>query len=477
MKHPTDSTTSFSHTVVEAASKESPFHGVDEHFQSWLNGSGRTPSALTKSAAHFSRPSGPNLLQRTDSLFRWAESRRQARVWPYVRALDSAPTATASIRCETGDAGSGINLASQDYLGLSNHPAVHTAAIESIARFGVHSAGSGALLGNTSISLQLEQAVAEALHVPHVLLFPTGWAAGYGAVVGLVRPDDHIVMDELAHACLQSGAQAATRNVVRVRHLDTEAFRAAVQGIRAADAKNGILVITEGVFSMDSDSPDIRALQAICSEYDATLLVDIAHDFGALGPGGSGQIGVQGMLGKVDLVMGSFSKTFASNGGFVAARTPEVKQFLQIYAGSWMFSNALSPVQAATVLAALQIVRTPEGDALRQKLQAASLAIRDEFAKGGIHCLGEPTAIVPTPVGAEAVGRIASWLAFRKGALINLAEFPVVPVGASRFRIQMMAAHTEKQARTGARLALESLAEAREICGRDRSFSGGDRTA
>ena len=209
--------------------------------------------------------------------------------------------------------------------------------------------------------------------------------------------------------------------------------------------------------------PDIRSLQAICKEYGATLLVDIAHDFGSLGPGGTGQIGLQGMLGEVDLVMGSFSKTFASNGGFVAMKTPQAKQFIQIYAGPWMFSNALSPVQAATVLEALRIVRSPEGDALRGRLLAASVAIRDEFEKGNIKCLGEPTAIVPTPVGAEAIGRIASWLVFRKGALVNLAEFPVVPMGASRFRIQMMANHTETQAREGARLTIEALQEARVI--------------
>lgn len=421
------------------------------------------PAALSKSIAHFARPAGPDLLARTDRLFQWVEARRKADVWPYVRSLDTAPSATTSIRYEAGHTGSGINLASQDYLGLSSHESVHAAAVEAINRFGVHSAGSGALLGNTAISVQLEQAIADTLHTSHALLFPTGWAAGFGVVVALVRPDDHIVMDELAHACLQSGANAATQNIVRAKHLDTEAFREAIQRIRAVDTKNGILVVTEGVFSMDSDSPDIRSLQAICKEYGATLLVDIAHDFGSLGPGGTGQIGLQGMLGEVDLVMGSFSKTFASNGGFVAMKTPQAKQFIQIYAGPWMFSNALSPVQAATVLEALRIVRSPEGDALRGRLLAASVAIRDEFEKGNIKCLGEPTAIVPTPVGAEAIGRIASWLVFRKGALVNLAEFPVVPMGASRFRIQMMANHTETQAREGARLTIEALQEARVI--------------
>lgn len=429
----------------------------------FLPGHEFSAAALGKSIAHFARPTGPDLLARTGRLFHWVEARREASLWPYVRSLHAAPGATTAIRYETGEEGAGINLASQDYLGLSAHPAVHAAARDAIDRFGVHSAGSAALLGNTSNSHVLEREIAEALHAPHVLLFPTGWAAGFGSVVALVRPYDHIVMDELAHACLQQGAAAATSNVVRVRHLDTEAFRAALQKIRATDTENGILAITEGVFSMDSDSPDIRALQSICREYQATLLVDIAHDFGALGPGGTGQIGLQGMLGEVDIVMGSFSKTFASNGGFVAVHTPQARQFMQIYAGPWMFSNALSPVQTATVLQALRIVRAPEGDALRARLMAAINAIRDEFRAGDIQCLGEPTAIVPTPVGAEAVGRIASWLAFRKGVLINLAEFPVVAVGASRFRIQMMANHTEAQAREGARLVMEALAEAREI--------------
>ncbi len=427
--------------------------------------------AFSKSIAHYARPSGNNLLVRTHRLFKWVQSRREANVWPYVRSLDQSPIDTTSIRYESGLQVEGINFASQDYLGLAAHPDVRAAAKSAIDQFGVHSAGSGALLGNTALSLKLEREIAETLHTSHALLFPTGWAAGFGVVAALVRPYDHIVMDELAHACLQQGANASTPNVTRVQHLNTNAFRDAIERIRATDIENGILVITEGVFSMDADSPDIRALQEICHEFGATLLVDVAHDFGALGPGGTGQIGMQKMLGEVDLVMGSFSKTFASNGGFVACRTPEVKQFIQIYAGPWMFSNALSPAQAATISEALRIVRSEEGTQLRQKMLGAVHAIRDEFSIGGVHCLGEPTPIVPTPVGAEAVGRIASWLAAQKGVLINLAEFPVVPIGASRFRIQMMAAHSECQARQGARLVMQSLSEARAIVAAMRTGS------
>nr|WP_248291805.1 MULTISPECIES: pyridoxal phosphate-dependent aminotransferase family protein [unclassified Novosphingobium] len=419
--------------------------------------------ASGKSVAHFARPRGADLLSRTRALFDWTEARSEHKLWPYVRSLQAAPGQAASIRLETGEVANGINLASQDYLGLSSHPAILSAAKGAIEEFGVHSAGSGALVGNTRESLALERELGDALLSEQVLLFPTGWAAGFGVVAALVRPYDHVVMDELAHACLQQGANASTQNVKRVRHLDTEAFREAVAQIRATDTQNGILVITEGVFSMDADTPDIMALQDICHEYGATLMVDVAHDFGSMGPGGVSQIAAQGMLGKVDIVMGSFSKTFASNGGFVAVKQPSVRRFIQIYGGPWMFSNALSPVQAAVVRQALRIVRSEEGDTLRAQLMAAINAYRDEVTSLGEACFGNPTPIVPMLVGQELVGRIGSRLAFDNGVIVNLAEFPVVPVGASRFRIQMMANHSEATAREGGRRVVAALKTAREI--------------
>ena len=138
----------------------------------------------------------------------------------------------------------------------------------------------------------------------------------------------------------QEGANAATRNIYTHRHLDLDHCRHWLQTIRAKDTENGIMVVTEGLFSMDSDTPDIAALQDLCHEYNATLLVDVAHDLGALGEDGRGHIGTQKMLGKVDLVMGSFSKTFASNGGFVACRNRAVKEYLRFYSPSATFSNA-----------------------------------------------------------------------------------------------------------------------------------------
>src|SRR5262249_2764926 len=151
-----------------------------------------------------------------------------------------------------------------------------------------------------------------------------------------------------------------TRNVHRARHLSTEVFVRHLRRIRATDTRNAILVVTEGIFSMDGDSPDLQALQEACREYDATLLVDVAHDLGAVGPDGTGVLGLQGLVGKVDLVVGSFSKVFASNGGFVATSSPAIREYLRPYAPSHTFSNAISPPQCAAVLTALNIVRSVE---------------------------------------------------------------------------------------------------------------------
>ena len=155
-------------------------------------------------------------------------------------------------------------------------------------------------------------------------------------------------------AC-RKARSAATNNIHLFRHHNDDC-RNILAKIRANDTENGILVVTEGLFSMDSDTPDLPRCRTLCHEYDATLVVDVAHDLGCLGKDGRGHIGMQNMLGKIDVVMGSFSKTFASNGGFVAFKSRAVKEYLRFYSSPTTFSNALSPVQAAIVLKAFDIV-------------------------------------------------------------------------------------------------------------------------
>jgi len=309
------------------------------------------------------------------------------------------------------------------------------------------------------------------LRMPEVVLFPTGWAAGFGAITGLVRPYDHVVMDELAHQCLQQGAYTATRNVHRHPHLSNDVLEKQLHSIRDQDAKAGILVVTESLFSMDADVPDIRALQDLCDANNAILLLDIAHDFGAMGPSGTGVLGMQGMLGEVDLVMGSFSKTFASNGGFVAVNSPSVKQYLKYYSGAHAFSNALSPVQCATVDSALSIVRSEEGEQLRDHLETVVLTMRTRFESHGIPCLGIPSPIVPVQVEDKAVAWLAGKQIAESGVLANLVEYPAVAAGSARFRLQAMATHTTDQACTAADIIANALEAAQERIAQDNRLA------
>jgi len=408
--------------------------------------------ALGGNVALFRQARGPDLLRRASALEGWCALREQHGVWPYGRSLEGAPAPLSMVGGEGTPASRGINFASQDYLSLSSHTAVLEAAMAALAACGPHSAGSAVLLGNSPYTNALEAALGELLRCRHVVLFPTGWGAAFGAVTALVHGADHVLIDALAHASLRQGATSATRNVTAFRHLDCDHVRELLASIRAVDAQGAILVLTEGLFSMDADSPDLPLLQYLCHEYGATLLVDVAHDLGALGPGGGGIIGAQGMLGKIDLVMGAFSKTFASNGGFVACNSPSVRRQLQMFAGPHMFSNALSPVQAATVLACLKIVTSPEGETLRAALMRNAVELRALLGAAGMRCIGAPSPIVPLWTGPEAACRIAGMLLGREGVFVNSMEFPGVPLGASRLRLQLMAQHTPGQIRRAAPL-------------------------
>ena len=421
-----------------------------------------TPDPLRGSFAEFARPSGPDLIERTAPIVPWIMARREAQVWPYARAVTSIPGSTTHAEAETqSEIRYGLNFATQDYLSLASHPSVHEAATQALLRYGVHSGGSAALQGRSDISRCLEAEIGDTLQMDHVVLFSSGWGAAFGAVTALVRPDDHIVLDRLAHNSLQTGAAAATRNIVHIEHISVDALRRALSNIRANDTTNGILVVTEGLFSMDSDSPNLRATQELCREYQATLLVDVAHDFGSLGPGGTGHIGREDMLGEVDLVMGAFSKTFASNGGFVATRHPGARAYLEAYGGPHTFSNAMSPIQIATVREALRIVRSPEGDQRRASLMTAVHTLRDALAGHGLKCIGDPSAVVPVLIGQTALARVAAGEVLRRGLFVNLVEFPAVGVRAARFRMQAMSDHTPEQAREAADVLAEAVAEAR----------------
>ena len=399
---------------------------------------------LTGSLRDYADPRGPNLVQRVEPFHNWQTLRRRYGYWPYSKSTEEAPAAVCAAKDDAGRGFWGVNFASEDYLSLASHPAIKDAAKAAVDEYGVHSAGAAAFFGNTRYSLALERIVSEFLQMEHTVLYPTGWAAGYGVIRGLIRSDDHVVIDDRAHQCLQEGANAATRNVHPHGHLNLESAQRHLKRIRARDTENGILVVTEGLFSMESDTPDIAAMQELCREYGATLLVNVAHDLGNIGEDGSGHLGLQQMIGKVDIVMGSFSKTFASNGGFVACNSAAVKEYLRYFGSSGTFSNGLSPIQSAVVLKAFEIVTSDEGRTLRAGLMRNILYLRDRLSAAGLEAMGDPSAIVPVKVGDEGLARLVSQRLPRLGAIANLVEFPAVAKGSARFPLLVMAKHSRE---------------------------------
>jgi glycine C-acetyltransferase len=414
---------------------------------------------LKKNMGRFFPAHGP-LDERNDQLLSWIQRRRATGLWPYGLCLLSRAGTEASIKHPSGAVVDGINLTTVDYLGLAKDPRIAAAAHRAIDDFGVHAPTSGPLMGNSLASYDLERAIATFLNRDDSFLCPTGWAAGFAAVSGVVRPDDYVVMDELSHQCLQQGAYGSTPNVRNFKHLDNEDLEVQLKTIRETDAKAAILVITEGLFSMDGDAPNLRELVAISRRYGALVLVDVAHDLGACGPGGTGTIGDQGLLAEVDIIVGAFSKTFASNGGFVSSKSLSVQWTQLCFGGPYTYSTAMSPVQVAVAREALRIVSSEDGDLLRSQLAANVTYVRAGAVDRGLTLLGAPSAIVPILIGREQHSRLAGLLSFQKGLIAVCLEFPVVQRGAARFRFSMSPQHSHGQIDRALDIVTESIAEA-----------------
>ncbi|MBL0375306.1 aminotransferase class I/II-fold pyridoxal phosphate-dependent enzyme [Rhizobium sp. KVB221] len=386
-----------------------------------------------------------NLLSRWDESGDWWEQRVQFKIDPYQKYSTGRVGSFIEGAHRDGTPFSGNNFASQDYLSLSSHPKLIEAAKAAIDTYGLHSAGSAALMGNTALSVALERRLETFLGYDDVVVFPIGWAAGYGAVKTLVKPTDHVVIDILAHACLQEAARDATDNVHMHSHLNLRAVESRLARIRREDETCGILVVTETLFSMDSDLPNIPELQEICRRFNATLLVDCAHDLGALGETGRGKLEDFGIVGGVDILVGAFSKSFASMGGFVASNSKGLRFGLRGQCGPSTFTNAMSPIQAATILAALDIIESEEGAERRRRLMANSIRLREGLEAEGFEVLGKPSAVVPMLIGDILLARLMTRYAVDFGGIVNLVEHPAVARNACRWRLQVMADHTDEQ--------------------------------
>jgi 8-amino-7-oxononanoate synthase len=330
-----------------------------------------------------------------------------------------------------------LMFGSNDYLDLITHPKVKEAAVTALKKYGSGCSGSRLLNGTLDIHVRLESELASFVHKEAAIIFGTGFQANYATLSALTEKGDVMICDHNLHASLVEGALRSPARTMRFRHNDLEHFERCLENTPPDDK---ILIVSEGVFSMEGDIADLRGILKLAKPYGARVYVDEAHGIGVLGPTGAGAAEHLGVLDDVDIVMGTFSKSLASVGGFIAGERAVV-DYLKHTARPFVFSASLPAASVAAVAAALEIMRSEPERRLRL-LNVANL-LRDELRSRGFNVLPGETAIVPVVIQEEIdLCRLCKAL-LEEGIYIN----PVLRPAAAQnlLRISCTAAHTEKQ--------------------------------
>ena len=322
-----------------------------------------------------------------------------------------------------------LSFSCNDYLGLSRHPAVKAAAIAAIERYGAGAGASRLVTGNHPLFAALEERLAAMKGTEAACVFGSGYLANIGVLGVLAGPDDLIVIDELAHACLFAGARLSGARTLTFAHNDAEAAAALLATHRAAHAR--ALVVTETVFSMDGDRAPVVALATLAEAHDAWLVTDDAHGFGLDG----GDDTAQGTPCNVPLRMGTLSKAIGGYGGYLAASAPVVA-LMRTRARSFVYSTGLPPASAAAALAALEII------AADPALRAAPRRKARRFTRA-LDLPDAESAIVPLVLGAPEAALAASATLERAGFLVTAIRPPTVPAGTARLRFAFCALHDD----------------------------------
>ena len=322
-----------------------------------------------------------------------------------------------------------LDLASNDYLGLSQHPALKAAAAAAAEREGTGSGGSRLVSGSRPVHDELEGALAAWLGRERVLLFPSGFQANLAAVSALADRHSLVLADRLIHHSLLVGVKASGARLRRFRHNDLEDLERQLREARRRDRQQRLLVISESLFSMEGTSPDVVALSQLCERHDAPLLLDEAHALGVLGAGGRG---LGAGLPGVALISGTFGKAFGSGGAFLACDPPLADWLLQA-SGAFRYTTALAPPLAAAALAALRLIEADPG-------RGAALVQRAERWRDGLEAAGwrRPSGrgpILPVLIGADADALRVQQRLERAGWLGLAIRPPTVPEGTARLRL------------------------------------------
>ncbi len=378
----------------------------------------------------------------TEQLDEW----RQAGTYQRLRVLESACEPVCRF-----DGREVINLASNNYLGLANHPKLVEAAIEATRKYGVGSGAVRTISGTMTLHIELEQRIAAFKNVEACVVFQSGFTANSGTVSAILGPEDFIVSDELNHASIIDGCRLSKAKIKIFPHRDAAEAERILAGLDGTPGRK--LLITDGVFSMDGDIAPLKELVEIAERHGAIMMVDDAHASGVLGRNGRGTIDHYGLHGRVHIQVGTLSKAVGVLGGYVCG-SRDLIDFLYHRGRPFLFSTSHPPAVAAACIAAFDLLES-EPERI-ERLWENTRYFKENLRQAGLDTGSSETPITPIMVGDAALAFRFSDALFERGVLATGIGYPTVPRGKARVRTIVTAAHTREQLDR----ALEAIAAA-----------------
>ena len=365
--------------------------------------------------------------------FTRADEVKAAGFYPYFRPIEENEGPVVSIE------GRKIIMAgSNNYLGLTAHPKVKEAAIKAIEKYGTGCSGSRYLTGTLDLHIELEERMAKFFGKEAVLLFSTGYQSAQGIIPTLVNRGEYVISDKDNHACIVAGnmmARGASADVLRYKHNDMNDLERVLNKVPKDTPK---LIVSDGVFSTGGEIVDLPRLVELSKEHNGRILIDDAHSVGVIGKGGRGTASEFDLVDEVDLTMGTFSKTFASLGGFVAGEA-KVIDYLKHHSPALIFSASPTPSSVAAAMAALNILeQEPERV---QQLVTNAIRVRTGLTEAGFNIIEGRTGIVPVIVGDDLLALNMWRRLYDEGVFVNVFIPPGVPEGRQMMRTSYMATH------------------------------------
>lgn len=374
------------------------------------------------------------LLQKKLSSYDAPQRAKEAGIYPYFRAISSDQDTEVLMNGKKV-----LMFGSNSYMGLTNHPKVKEAAIEAIKKYGTGMAGSPFLNGTIDLHKELEAKIASYVGKEDAMIYSTGFGVNLGVVSTLTGREDYIILDEQDHASIIEGRRLSFSNYLKYRHNDMASLEAQLKKCEPDKVK---LIVTDGVFSMEGDVANLPEIVKLAKKYDATVMVDEAHGIGVFGKGGRGTCNHFGVTNDVDLIMGTFSKSFASLGGFIAT-DKSITNFLRHHSRSYIFTASITPASTAAAMAALDImISEPER---QEHLWNITNYALENFRAMGAEIGHTSTPIIPLYIRDDYKTFEVTRDLLEEGVFVNPVVSPAVAPHDTLIRYSLMATHTKEQ--------------------------------